>query len=149
MDATRSGENVVRTFLSRLEDDDVDGALELLDEEAEWVNLSLPTIRGRDEIGRVLRLLPRTGVRFRAHVHHVAEREGVVLTERTDGLGRGRFEQRFWVYGRFEVVDGRITLWRDSFDWSDLARSFFRGIAGAVTPRANRTWPGGPAGTSS
>ena len=51
------------------------------------------------------------------------------------------FAQRFWVYGRFELRDGRIAVWRDAFDWLDLAVSFVRGIVGMVAPRLNRRWP--------
>ena len=76
------------------------------------------------------------------HFHTVATEGNTVLTERTDALVFGRVEQRFWVYGRFEVRDGRIAVWRDSFDWADLIVGLLRGIAGAVVPALNRRWPG-------
>jgi limonene-1,2-epoxide hydrolase len=76
------------------------------------------------------------------HFHNVATDGNVVITERTDALGVGRFEQRFWVYGRFEVEQGRIRVWRDSFDWADITISLVRGLAGAVLPALNRRWPG-------
>jgi limonene-1,2-epoxide hydrolase len=72
----------------------------------------------------------------------VATHGGVVLTERTDALGRGRFEQRFWVYGRFELADGRIKVWRGSFDWLDMIVSLVCAGAGAHVPALNRPWPG-------
>jgi len=53
----------------------------------------------------------------------------------------GRFEQRFWVYGRFELRDGRIAIWRDAFDWRDITASLLRGAAGAALPSLNRAWP--------
>jgi limonene-1,2-epoxide hydrolase len=46
------------------------------------------------------------------------------------------------VYGRFDVIDGRIVLWRDSFDWLDLLIGLIRGVAGALVPALNRPWPG-------
>lgn len=136
-----SGEQIVRAFLQLMEANDIDGAVELLDPEVVWINLSLPTVRGRERVRQALRLVVRSGIQFRAHLHHVVERDGVVLTERTDQLGRGRFEPRFWVYGRFEVADGRIRLWRDSFDWFDVTVGLLRGVAGVVVPRLNRPWP--------
>jgi limonene-1,2-epoxide hydrolase len=134
---------VVTGFLGRLEAHDVDGALELLTDDAVWINVSLPTVRGKRRIGRWLRGLDGRG-EFRAHFHHVAEQGDVVLTERTDGLAIGRFEQRFWVYGRFELRDGKIAVWRDSFDWLDLVVSLIRAAAGVVAPGLNRPWPGDP-----
>ena len=81
------------------------------------------------------------GARFRVHFHHVAADGDVVLTERSDALGVGPVEQRFWVHGRFELRDGRIAVWHDSFDFRDYAVSLVRGLAGAVAPRLNRPWP--------
>jgi limonene-1,2-epoxide hydrolase len=132
---------VVVSFLRAIEANDVDGALELLAPDAAWINVSLPTVHGRDRIERIFRLGPKWGSHFRVHFHNVATEDGVVLTERTDALGKGRFEQRFWVYGRFEVADGQIQVWRDSFDWLDIIVSLVRGVAGAMIPSLNRPWP--------
>jgi limonene-1,2-epoxide hydrolase len=132
---------LVTAFFRRLEAGDVDGAMELMTEDAVWINVSLPTVRGRRRINRLVRGLMRRGD-FRCHFHHVAADGDVVLTERTDGLAVGRFEQRFWVYGRFELRDGRIAVWRDSLDWLDLLVSLLRGAAGVVAPGFNRQWPG-------
>jgi limonene-1,2-epoxide hydrolase len=77
------------------------------------------------------------------HFHTIAASGDTILTERTDALVFGPLELRLWVYGRFEIVDGRITVWRDSFDWLDLTVGFVRALAGAVVPSLNRRWPGG------
>jgi limonene-1,2-epoxide hydrolase len=134
---------VVTTFLGRLEAGDVDGAMSLMTEDAVWVNVTLPTVRGRRPIAKVVTALSRRGD-FRAYFHHVAAAGDVVLTERTDGLRVGPFEQRFWVYGRFELRDGQIAVWRDSFDWLDILVSAVRAAGGAVVPWLNRPWPGDP-----
>ena len=134
---------VVRTFLELLEAGDLDAAVELLAEDAVWINVGLPAVRGRHAIDRISRLcFNRLGMGFRVHFHNVAADGPVVLTERSDALVLGPVEQRFWVYGRFEVRDGRITVWRDSFDYRDLFASVVRGLAGALSPRLNRPWPG-------
>jgi limonene-1,2-epoxide hydrolase len=141
--ATTATTRVVVDFLEALADADVDRAMELLTEDAVWINVSLPTVRGRRRIERLMRLgYDRMGARFRVHLHHVAAHGDVVLTERSDAIGVGRVEQRFWVYGRFELRDGRIAVWRDSFDWLDISVSLLRGLAGAVVPALNRSWPG-------
>jgi limonene-1,2-epoxide hydrolase len=133
---------VVRTFLEALQDGDLERAADLLAEDAVWINVSLPTVRGRDRIVGLSRLcFDRLGMGFRVHFHTVAATGDVVLTERSDALVMGPVEQRFWVHGRFEVRDGRITVWRESFDLADLTVGLLRGIAGASSPRLNRPWP--------
>ena len=139
---TKANAQVVVDFLEALADDDTDRAMELLTEDAVWINVSLPAVRGRRRIERLVRLgSERLGARFRVHFHNVATSGSTVLTERTDAIAVGRLEQRFWVYGRFELRDGRIAVWRDSFDWLDYSVSLLRGLAGVISPRLNRRWP--------
>jgi limonene-1,2-epoxide hydrolase len=134
---------IVRAFLLALQDDDLEGAMALLAEDVVWINVSLPAVRGRRSVERICRASLRVGGGFRVHFHAVAGEGDVVLTERTDAITLGRFEQRFWVMGRFEVRDGKIAVWRDAFDWGDLTVGLLRGLAGVVAPRLNRPWPGG------
>lgn len=134
-------EVTVRSFLEALEAEDLDAALDLVDEDLVYTNVSLPTLRGRDTLDRAFRpLLGRGG--FRVHFHNVASDGDVVLTERTDALILGPVHWQFWVYGRFEVVDGRITVWRDSFDWADVTVGLLRGVIGIWLPTVARRWPG-------
>ena len=51
----------------------------------------------------------------------------------------GRFRMQFWVCGVFEVHDGRITLWRDYFDYLDMLRAAIRGLAAMVVPALRRS----------
>src|SRR5205085_10834044 len=118
---TTAATRVVVDFLEALAAGNVDRAMELLTEDAVWINVSLPAVRGKRRIERLMRLGLERGARFRVHFHHVAAEGSVVLTDRTDAIGLGRVEQRFWVYGRFELRDGRIAVWRDSFDWVDIS----------------------------
>lgn len=131
---------VVREFLETLQANDLVGAMKFLTDDAVWINVSLPTVRSKRKIEGLLRVLD--GGSFRVHFHNIAEQGDVVLTERTDAIGLGRFEQRFWVYGRFELRDGKIAVWRDSFDWGDILVSLLRAAFGVISPRLNRAWPG-------
>lgn len=141
--AATEATEVVRRFLLALQAGQLDEALELLADDVVYTNVSLPTVRGRTRTERLCRLAyERFHGGFRVHFHNIAADGGTVLTERTDALILGRIEQRIWVYGRFEVLDGRITVWRDSFDWLDVLIGLLRGIAGAVIPALNRPWPG-------
>lgn len=134
---------VVRAFLLALQAGELDRALELLDEHVVYINVTLPTIRGRRGVDRAFRpLMEKLPGGFRVHFHAISAEGNTVLTDRTDELVMGRVRQRIWVYGRFEVVDGKITLWRDSFDWFDVFVGLVRGLLGAVVPALNRRWPG-------
>ena len=139
---TEPGE-IVRSFLIALQVGELDNALELLADDVVYTNVPLPTVRGRRRVDRLFRpALERWHGGFRVHFHNVAVTGNTVLTERTDELVLGRVKQRIWVYGRFEVSDGKITLWRDSFDWFDVLVGLVRGLAGALVPALNRPWPG-------
>jgi limonene-1,2-epoxide hydrolase len=134
---------VVKSFLLALQDDELDRALELLDENVTWINVTLPTIRGRRSVERLFRFAnEKLPGGFRVYFHAIAAEGNTVLTDRTDELIMGRVRQRVWVCGRFEVTDGKITMWRDSFDWVDVLVGLIRGLAGAVVPALNRRWPG-------
>ena len=132
--ASRSPEQVVREFLSLLETDPT-ASVELLHDDVEWRNTGLPTIRGKKRVGGMLRDMEKRNIGFEARTHHAAAAGGVVLTDRTDYLRFGRFENSFKVRGTFEVVDGRIRLWDDAFSWGAFAGSSLLGLVRAVRPR--------------
>jgi limonene-1,2-epoxide hydrolase len=135
---------VVVAFLHALAESDVDTAAELVTDDLVYINVTLPTMRGRDRFERLARSVLRPGrMGFRVHLNHVAAEGDVVLTDRIDELSFRRFATRFWVYGRFVVRDGRIAVWRDSFDWFDVTIGNVRGVAGLVAPSLNRRMPAG------
>ncbi len=135
--------DVVVEFLRALAAYDVDAALDLVADDLVYSNVSLPTIHGRDGLERIARPWLRPGrMGFNVHLNHVAADNNVVLTDRIDELSFGRFASRFWVYGRFVVGDdGKIAVWRDSFDWLDVTIGNLRGLAGLLSPSLNRQMP--------
>ncbi|HEV7720897.1 MAG TPA: limonene-1,2-epoxide hydrolase family protein [Iamia sp.] len=136
---------VVQAFLGHLERMDVDAALALMSDDAVYQNVPLPPDRGRAAVARTLGRMMSAGSGFRVVHHNIAANGPVVLTERTDVLSVGPVDAAFWVCGTFEVHDGRITLWRDRFDWVDLTLAWVRGGAKAVlaAARAGRASAGG------
>ena len=125
---------MAEAFLAALADGDREVAAALIDDEILYVNMGLPAVRGRKEMNRVLDLLDRPGAGFEVYLHAVSADGPIVLTERTDVLIIGRLRIQFWVWGRFDVHDGKITLWRDSFDFLDMFRATVRGIAALAVP---------------
>jgi limonene-1,2-epoxide hydrolase len=127
---------VVRRFLSLLGSGDLDTAVDLLTPDVEYINVSLPTIRGRERVRRALRMAFRLpGAGFEVYIHKMAaDTAGTVLTERTDVLLYGPVRIQIWVCGRFDVANGAILLWRDYFDFWNFTLATLRGLLGAVVP---------------
>lgn len=65
---------------------------------------------------RTLRALLMVANVFEVEMHHNAENNGVVLTERTDILRGPLLDTEFWVCGTFVIRDGLIAVWRDRSD---------------------------------
>lgn len=127
---------LVRRFLGLLEAGDVDRATSLMATDVDYMNVSLPTIRGRDRVRRTLtRALAVRGAGFEAYIHTITtDDDATVLTERTDVLIVGPVRIQIWVCGRFDVRDGQIVLWKDYFDWGNVAAATMRGLLGAIVP---------------
>jgi limonene-1,2-epoxide hydrolase len=133
-DILASPADVVRDFLTALADDDVDRALELIDDDIVYENVSLPTIRGRRRFESGARAFYRHKIGFDVRIHRIATDGYSVMTERTDAIFVGGYRSQFWVCGAFEVHDGKITLWRDYFDFWVVTLASLRGLIGVLVP---------------
>jgi limonene-1,2-epoxide hydrolase len=125
---------VVERFLDHLRAGEIDAAAELLDLDAEYTNVGLPMVRGRERVRRLFRAGVQRGAGFDVYVHAISADGPTVLTERTDVLKFGRMSVQLWVCGRFDVRDGQIVLWRDYFDYLAFAVATIRGLIGVVFP---------------
>ncbi len=125
---------VAEGFLASLVDGDTGRSAALIDDDIDYVNVGLPAVHGRAQMARAFALLDRPGVGFEVYLHSISADGPTVLTERTDVILIGRLRLQFWVWGRFDVHDGKITLWRDSFDFVDILRGTARGLAGMLVP---------------
>jgi limonene-1,2-epoxide hydrolase len=139
--ADRSPSEVVTAFLNAMAERDTETVLDLVADDLVYENVSLPTIRGKQRFSKGLHDFNRRGITFAVRIHRITETGTTVMTERTDGLGFKRFYQQFWVCGVFEVHNGVITLWRDYFDWRDIAVSGLRGLAAIALPNLRATMP--------
>ncbi|MFM9379153.1 limonene-1,2-epoxide hydrolase family protein [Gordonia sp. VNK21] len=131
--------DLVEQFLSDLASGRVDAALAEVDEQIVYTNVGLPTVRGKRRFSSVMRGLNGDFIGFDAQMLAIAADEaGVVLTERIDELRFGPLRLRFWVCGRFEVIEGRIAVWRDYFDVFDCTKAAVRALAALVIPSLQR-----------
>jgi len=125
---------VVERFLFALQDKDFDLVQDLLDDNILYENVSVSRIRGRGKVVKLLRGLGGPHMGFEVKIHRSAVDGTSVLNERTDAVRFGRFRMQFWVCGVFEVREGRITLWRDYFDFYDMTKAALRGLFAMVVP---------------
>ncbi len=119
---------VVEGFLAALEALDLDAAEAFLAPECVYQNVPLPPDRSREATMRTLRNFMRLLDRFEVEMVHIVAEGGVVLTERVDTLAGRGYYTALPVCGTFEVRDGKITLWRDSFDWARLTFDTLRSL---------------------
>lgn len=130
---------LVHAFFADLAQRRVGDAVDRVDDDIVYTNVSLATVRGKKRFGKVMRGLARDGVGFDAAILAIsADDAGVVLTERIDELRIGRLRVQFWVCGRNEVREGRIVLWRDYFDFWNCTRGLVRGIVALVIPALHK-----------
>ncbi|MGH8491608.1 MAG: limonene-1,2-epoxide hydrolase family protein [Moraxellaceae bacterium] len=134
-------EEIVTRFLAAMEAQDHEAVASLLAAELRYTNVSLPTITGGGRVANLIRKTLREGRYFEVQLHSIASTGNTVLTERTDVLKLGPLHVAFWVCGTFEVENGRITVWRDYFDWLDITRGTLRGVAGVALPQLRPTLP--------
>ncbi|MDV3125125.1 nuclear transport factor 2 family protein [Mycobacterium sp. 21AC1] len=131
--AVQSPTGTVEVFLNALQDQDFDTAEHALAQNLVYQNVGLPTIYGRNRAMKLFRSMQgRAG--FEVKIHRIAADGAAVLTERTDALTMGPLRLQFWVCGVFEVHEGRITLWRDYFDFLDMFKATVRGVVGIAVP---------------
>ena len=133
--------DVTEAFLAALAAGELDEAISYLGDEVHYVNVGFPALDGAETVRRAFKGLDRPGVGFEAYLHAISADGPVVLTERTDVIQLGPFRWQFWVMGRFDVHDGRITLWRDGFDVADLLKATVRAVIGAAVPALRPTPP--------
>ncbi len=132
---------VVEAFLAAMSRPDLEAAMALVDDSIAYTNVSLPTMNGAAKVRKFLSGIEGPDGGFGVTMHAIAADGPTVLTERTDLIVARGVKVQLWVCGRFEVHDGKITVWRDYFDWLDIARAAARGIAARFVPSLAPTMP--------
>lgn len=115
---TQDARAVVETFLQACCELDMDTALTLIDDECVYQNVPFHKARGKKAIVKTLQGMGKAMNQFDVEMVNIAANGDVVLTERIDTLGGRFFNVKLPVMGTFVVKNGKITEWRDYFDWS-------------------------------
>ncbi len=97
---------------------DIAQAMEFIDEDCVYKNVPFHTAHGKSRIARDIGNLIKRIDSFEIEVINIAANDNVVLTERIDSLGGRFFKAALPLMGTFVIKNGKITEWRDYFDWS-------------------------------
>ena len=116
MSAIVSPIETVRAFVAALERKDIDSALTFVAENCEYDNVPMSKVHGPLAVRGVLESFLGAASEVDWVVHREAATGNVVFNERVDRFHFAHGWVELPVTGVWEVVDGRITLWRDYFD---------------------------------
>ena len=115
----------VRAFMAAMERLDYPAALDHVSEDVEYTNMPLgpgSTLRGHAGIRAVLEPFFAPTLSNEWIIKSMAASGNTVFMERLDRHQLPNGWAELPVAGVFEVVDGKITSWREYFDYSYIAR---------------------------
>ena len=111
-----SPEQVVNAFMAAFDRKDLDGALALVTDDCYYDNVPLGDMRGREKMREFLAPIVAGNEPVKFEVLRQAAGDKVVMNERIDRFVMSGKQVALPVSGVFEVVDGKISFWRDYFD---------------------------------
>lgn len=120
IDIKNNAQSVVETFLAACSDLDFHRAESLIDESCVYKNVPFHTAKGKARVVRDLNFMARSMNQFEVEMVNIAVNGNVVMTERVDTIGGRFFKMAIPLMGVFVVNNGKITEWRDYFDWSSV-----------------------------
>ena len=113
---------IVTAFIEAIARKDVDAAVALASADISYENMPMDPIVGRDAVRATLNGFLSNASEVEWPVLHQHVDGNRVANERLDRFKIGEGWLELPVAGFFEVVDGRITLWRDYFDMATYTR---------------------------
>ena len=108
--------DVVRRFCAAWGDGDLDAIVAFFGDDAVYHNIPLDPVVGPEQIRSTIEGFSGGVATIEFVVDAIAADGGTVLTERHDVFTFANGVVDLPVMGTFEVVDGKITAWRDYFD---------------------------------
>jgi len=111
-----NAEQVVNAFIAAFDRKDLDGALALVTDDCYYDNVPLGDMHGREKMREFLAPIVAGNDPVKFEVLRQAAGDKVVMNERIDRFVMNGKPVALPVSGVFEVVDGKISFWRDYFD---------------------------------
>lgn len=109
-------EEIVTAFIEAVVAGDLDAAAALCADDIEYDNVPMGPVTGHDAMKGVLSMIEES----EWTVHRQVAAGSTVMNERTDRLKVNGTWVDLPVAGVFEIINGRIALWRDYFDLRTL-----------------------------
>ena len=106
----------VNAFIAAIERKDVEAAVALVSDDVSYENMPMQPIVGAEAMAATLEMFLAPASEVEWPVLRQFEVGNVVVNERLDRFKIGDGWLELPIAGVFEVVDGRIRLWRDYFD---------------------------------
>ncbi len=122
-----SAEEVVRDFCAAASTRDSELLRAFLSDDVVYHNIPMAPAEGIDATMAVIDMFLGMCEALEFEVHHLASDGTTVLTERTDIFTMKGKSAPLPVMGAFNVVDGKITAWRDYFDMAQVTAIFEAG----------------------
>ena len=115
--ARMSNTDTIRGFLAAFDAKDIDGLMALFADDGIYHNMPGDPIHGVEAIRKVIDGYTSPATTIDWQLLAIAETpDGTVLTERLDRFDFGGKWVELPGMGSFDLVDGKITAWRDYFD---------------------------------
>ncbi len=112
---------IVREFIDACSANDLERMMSFIAEDCVYHNIPVAPVTGTAAIRGVLQGFMGMASKVDWVLHDISESErGTVMTERTDRFLIGEKWLELPVMGAFEVIDAKITAWRDYFDMNQF-----------------------------
>jgi limonene-1,2-epoxide hydrolase len=122
-----SAEQVVKDFCAAATTRDPQALRAFFSDDVVYHNIPMDPAEGIDATMAVIDMFLGMCEALEFQVHHLASDGTTVLTERTDIFTINGRSAPLPVMGAFQVVDGKITAWRDYFDMAQVTAMFETG----------------------
>jgi limonene-1,2-epoxide hydrolase len=122
-----SAEQVVRDFCAAASTRDPAVLRAFFSDDVVYHNIPMEPAEGIEATMAVIDMFLGMCDALEFQVHHLAGDGTTVLTERTDVFTIKGTSAPLPVMGAFQVVDGKITAWRDYFDMAQVTAMFGAG----------------------
>ncbi len=116
--------DTVNAFIAAIERNDVESALVFVADDCEYDNVPMMKVHGPAAIAEILGPMLARCHEISWPVHRQVTNGNIVFNERTDKFRMDHGWIELPVTGVWEVVDGKITLWRDYFDLASYLKQF-------------------------
>jgi limonene-1,2-epoxide hydrolase len=122
-----SAEQVVKDFCAAASTQDPQALRAFFSDDVVYHNIPMDPAQGIDATMAVIDMFLGMCEALEFKVHHLASDGTTVLTERTDIFTINGRSAPLPVMGAFQVVNGKITAWRDYFDMAQVTAMFETG----------------------